>query len=278
MKSNISFLRCSAAARTPLNYIAGHIPKKDLPPSRKLYKSLLFDGWFQVLKPSDMHQRSGLAANKVNIWIKGGEGRRVVKSKLVNSNRDLVIELLELFCTGNTYISLALHPPNTFSSCQILLAHQIMGFLSESRLFVNRNPDLKARLEQNFGNCSEMTMHLRAMSDLQRFAYFYFLSQNSFQAEFNCDRMLKAKEKIQGESNVYNLFLNDKVVDERLVVITTRRYIKTIEVDPVVQRRMIHAVSCTAGAPRSHAILRVLDEFIAVYRSHKKFFNENFEV
>lgn len=278
MEAKLELIRKLNASRTPVNYIARHLHKKFLPNKQKFWKMGLFNAFFTKNLHQQMPPTSNLKKTHANLWIRVDEGMASFRSKTVNKNRDAIIDMIELFSVPDSYIQIVLESTTSLPSTKPYLLFTLLQFLSINGLSNNAHQDIQSLLKPHFDNCHQIGMHIKPLTTVEKYAYFYFLCQNPFQSKFNIEQFVDLREKISEEKNIYSTYLCDKLVDERILQIAIRRYVKTLDIDSELQKYILFTISRCEHFAKFNALDLVLEKFIKVYKTHKGFFEDNFDI
>lgn len=277
MKAAFALARQLEAGRVPVNYIVAHLPKDQQPLYRKFLTTPLFNAMLSPLgRGPQSPQLRRLQPNAVNLWLRALEGRRVSKSKLVNRNRDTVIELLELFCKPDVFVIVSLGPALQLPAARPFLVHSLLAFLARCEVAEPRNPHVEKLLAPHLEGCPQIGGLLANASPARKFGFFYFLGKGPLEGARRAEQLARAREQLEAQGNLYNSFLDDKLADERLKNIAVRRWANGLDVDPVLRKFLLQGFASDPKVVQAQFLLDGLAEFVDVYAKHRHFFERNF--
>ena len=113
----------------------------------------------------------------LNLYIRTDSNIKVEMTKLINRKRDLIMDLLELFCIDHLYIEIKLHYETASDSSEDLLILELLKMLKNLKLVKNSNMKLYNQMVKiNQNNNS----HILQLSTDQKRAYFFLVKLGFF--------------------------------------------------------------------------------------------------
>lgn len=264
-------------ARSPVNFITYTTPFPQSVALEKNWRTRLIEVRYKGLEAVDFGEKSRQQWTAVNLYMNGKWGKRAWKSKLVNGNRDCVIELFELTSLVGRYFEVYLSPVFALDAAKPFLARRLLDFIMTVEK--NPRPELLELANIKSSVLAKLTVLEKEMDETEFWALFYLLGCNPYENARQMQEIARVSQALRnGEPGQYTDYICDNTKDFRVQKVALCRLYKRLGLPEKVQKLLTQTTTNLLHMNNfdRRVACDTLEKLSAVYSRHKKFIETSF--
>lgn len=234
----------------------------------KVIKTPHFNLRYKYLNKND-YKNENLESEKINLYLMTSRDKRAKKSVMVNSNRDLFINIIEIFGIKNIYYEFYINKLCIIPNQNEDLIREIIFYLKINKLISNPGNFLYSDIVDQIRNLKPDLILNKNLSEEEYFCFFYFKSkENKFLREFYYNHVLEVINFINKNEDVFKAICEEEI-DKKFLKIKLKRFLKKFYVDDCLFKNFFSSVNWRTGIKYEY----ILDYFINFEKIYLKYWS-----